>query len=598
MSKSEKKPFVRKHEIGNKFIDLVKSGASFLYLNSNDEQFTLKDLRRCIASMNLQDNVEEERKRTYGYYEWSESRGIIQGELKETDNEDEQFINLIDGKKVTQHYVMAPKTEVERSDDIMAALTFLGEPSPKSKKHQFNCQVIIMKDLHHAFRHPKVLRKIKDIIINNDAEDVYMRKCLVVLSAVQKIPTELENLTTVIDWKLPNREEIFHHLSQYSITEIVEKVDKNKKKDPTRPWRVQYTPLEKEHILNSLTGLSIPEIDNIVTLSQIKFDEIRPEFLIEQKKQMIMKNGLLEYHDTDTLIDDIGGMDLIKEWITLRKKAFTPEATKFGIRMPKGVLMVGIQGCGKSAMAKAIAAVLQVPLIRFDVGKVFAKTVGSSEENVRNVLNLIEAVSPCVVMIDEIEKGLAGVQSSNASDGGTTARVVGTLLSWMQDNESSAFIVATANNIRQLPPELQRKGRIDEIFFVPLPEESERDEIFQIHIRKTGRDPKDYKTGQFAKISEYFSGAECEHVIQVALISAFDEGKELEDTHIVRAITDLIPLYHTCEEDLKYLYKWVGWNKEKKDGVRARFASSARKKLAGKKGSNEIIFSDEKKEKK
>jgi len=200
-------------------------------------------------------------------------------------------------------------------------------------------------------------------------------------------------------------------------------------------------------------------------------------------------------------------------------------------------------------------------------------------------------------MIDEIEKGLAGVQSSNESDGGTTARVVGTLLSWLNDKTCPAFVVATANNIRQLPPELTRKGRFDEIFFVPLPEEVERAEIFTIHINKRKRDAKDYAIDKFAALSEKFSGAECEEVIKSALILAFDEGVELADKHIIKSIHDLIPLWKTCQEDLEYLYTWVDWDEDKEDGIRARFASTARKEKAKEEGANLLKFGDDDKKK-
>jgi SpoVK/Ycf46/Vps4 family AAA+-type ATPase len=318
---------------------------------------------------------------------------------------------------------------------------------------------------------------------------------------------------------------------------------------------------------------------------------------MEQKKQLIMKNGLLEYYEPKVGMSEIGGMDLLKDWMSIRARAFGDEAKKFGIENPKGVLLVGIQGCGKSHMAKAIAHTLGVPLLRFDVGKVFSKTVGSSEENVRNVLALIDAVGDCVVMIDEIEKGLAGVQSSNQSDGGTTARVVGTLLSWMNDKTSSAFIVATANDVKQLPPELQRKGRFDELFFVPLPEVEERKTIYEIHITKRGRDASKYNTQLFAEMSDKFSGAECEEAVKSALIIAFNEGTEMEDRHVVKAVHELIPLFKTCEEDLTHLYNWVGWDDDKEDGIRARFASSARKKIAKSKGGNVISFKKSTKDK-
>jgi len=415
---------------------------------------------------------------------------------------------------------------------------------------------------------------------------------MIIVSGIKNIPLEIQNYVNIIEWRLPTGEEIIDHLkTDEHIEEVVEDASKFRGQSKSAfDYRTKYSKEEVDEMQKSLSGLSIPEIDNIITFSQIRHKEIVPSFLMEQKKQLIMKNGLLEYHDPKIGMDEIGGMDLLKDWVGIRKRAFGEDAKKFGIENPKGVMLVGIQGCGKSHMAKAIAHALSVPLLRFDVGKVFSKTVGSSEENVRNVLALIDAVGDCVVMIDEIEKGLAGVQSSNQSDGGTTARVVGTLLSWLNDKTSSSFIVATANDIKQLPPELQRKGRFDELFFIPLPEAEERKAIFEIHLQKRGRDPKIYNTQAFAEISPNFSGAECEEAIKSALIIAFNEGKQLEDRHVIKAIKELIPLFKTCEEDLKYLYNWVGWDEEKEDGVRARFASSARKKVAKKKGDNVISF--------
>ena len=209
-----------------------------------------------------------------------------------------------------------------------------------------------------------------------------------------------------------------------------------------------------------------------------------PKLLSQLKTQHILENSSLELLDTNVHMNIVGGMDTFKNWIKERETAFSKEAQDFGVESPKGVMLVGIQGCGKTLMSRAIASLWGLPLIRFDVAKVFSKTIGSSEENIRNTLATIESLSPCVVQIDEIEKALSGVGSSNMSDGGTTSRVVGTLLSWMQDKNAPAFIIATANDVSQLPPELLRKGRFDEIFFCALPEEKEREDIFKIHIEK------------------------------------------------------------------------------------------------------------------
>ena len=574
------------------FIDQLRSGTNMMYITTTDEASTLKELRKCVSSLNL-DSSSDDHKRTFGYYEWSSTQGIIQGILSDTD---ESYINMLDGKKEKKAYTMEEQAEKPETNDLMQALTFFSRSSPSNQKHNFDCHVIVLKDVHSFFRDNKIIRKIKDIIIQNEDENVVIRRTIVVISPVKNIPIELNNLLSVIEWKLPTQVEVSNFLTNEE-QHVLEVVDDSHKLKKTSGVKTQYAKSELEKIVFSLSGLSLPEIDNVCSLSRMRFGEIMPDFLMEQKKQIILKSGLLEYHDTSSKMSEVGGMDCLKEWVSIRKRAFSKEARDYGIETPKGLLMVGIQGCGKSLLAKAIASVLEMPLLRFDVGKVFSKTVGSSEENIRSVISLIESVAPCVVMIDEIEKGLAGVQSSNQSDGGTTARVIGTLLSWLNDKTCPAFVVATANNIRQLPPELHRKGRFDEIFFVPLPEENERKEIFEIHLRKRNREPEEFNVKAFAELSDKFSGAECEEVIKSALITAFSVGKELDDMHIIRAINEMIPLYRTCQEDLDYLYKWVDWNKEKEDGVRARFASSARKNVSKKQGDNIIRFGESETEK-
>ena len=441
------------------FIDQLKSGANMIYITTRDEASTLKELRRCVASLNL-DESSAEFKRTFGLYEWSSTQGVLYGTLSDSD---ETYINLVDGKSAKKDYIIDDEAEKLETKDIMVALDSFCRNSPSNKKHDFDCHVVILKDVHPYLKDHKVIRKIKDIVIQNENDNVLIRRTIIILSPIKNIPIELNNLLNVIEWKLPSSQEI----SQFLVTgeqHITEIIDDNAKPKKSIGLKLQYTNSEVNHIVDSLTGLSFPEIDGVCSLSRMRFGEIVPDFLMDQKKQIILKSGLLEYFDVSASMEEVGGMDCLKDWIAIRKKAFGKEARDFGIETPKGVLMVGIQGCGKSHMAKAIASAFAMPLLRFDVGKVFSKTVGSSEENIRSVISLIESVAPCVVMIDEIEKGLAGTQSSNESDGGTTARVVGTLLSWLNDKTSPVFVVATANNIRQLPPELHRKGRFDEIF--------------------------------------------------------------------------------------------------------------------------------------
>ena len=211
-----------------------------------------------------------------------------------------------------------------------------------------------------------------------------------------------------------------------------------------------------------------------------------------EKQQIIRKSGLLEYYAASEDFANVGGLAVLKDWLNKRAMAFTDEARAFGLPAPKGILLLGVQGCGKSLCAKAVSRLWQLPLLRFDMGRMFGSLVGSSEENVRRAIAVAESVAPAILWVDEIDKAFAGSQGSGATDGGTTARVFGTFLTWLSEKTAPVFVVATANDISQLPPELLRKGRLDEIFFVDLPSEEERAEIFRIHLAKRGRDPEHF----------------------------------------------------------------------------------------------------------
>ena len=284
-----------------------------------------------------------------------------------------------------------------------------------------------------------------------------------------------------------------------------------------------------------------------------------------EKERIIKQSEVLEYYPTEARMTDVGGLDQLKVWLDRRGRAFGAGARDFGLDAPKGVLLLGVQGCGKSLLAKAIAATWQFPLLRFDLGKVFGGIVGQSEGNIRTALQVAQALAPCVLWIDEIEKGLAGMGSSDQTDGGTTARVVGTLLTWMQEKTDPVFVVATANRIDMLPPELLRKGRFDEIFFVDLPTCAVREEILSIHLKKKRRHPKDFDLPDLAKRSAGFSGAELEEAVREGLYDAFAEGRDLHSEHIARAVDKTFPLSRTMRDQIDSLRQWAK--------VRARLAA-------------------------
>jgi AAA+ superfamily predicted ATPase len=326
--------------------------------------------------------------------------------------------------------------------------------------------------------------------------------------------------------------------------------------------------LADEALLDAARGLTVMEARlafGKVAAELGRLDHGAVPLVAREKERIIKQSGVLEYYPTDVRLTDVGGLDQLKEWLDRRGRAFGAGARDFGLDPPKGVLLLGVPGCGKSLVAKAIAATWQFPLLRFDIGKVFGGIVGQSEGNIRIALKVAQALAPCVLWIDEIEKGLAGMGSSDQTDGGTTARVVGTLLTWMQEKKDPVFVVATANRIDLLPPELLRKGRFDEIFFVDLPTRTIREEILSIHLKKKRRDPKDFALADLAARSVGFSGAELEEAVREGLYEAFAEGRELHSDHIARAMDKTFPLSRIMRDEIESLRRWAK--------VRARLAT-------------------------
>lgn len=251
-----------------------------------------------------------------------------------------------------------------------------------------------------------------------------------------------------------------------------------------------------------------------------------------EKENIIKKSGYVEYlHNTGSMAD-IGGLDLLKEWIEKRQKGFSENAKNLGLKNPKGIILVGIPGTGKSISAKAVGASMKVPVLRFDVGKVFSSLIGSSEENMRKTLELAEAISPCVLWIDEIEKGFSGIESSGRTDGGTTARVFGSFLTWMQEKTKPVFVVATSNGVHKLPPEFLRKGRFDEIFYIGLPNKDDRKAIIKIHLDKIKKHTLNDKIDELASETRFYTGSDIEQLLQEALYEAFDKDEILSYKHI------------------------------------------------------------------
>jgi len=417
--------------------------------------------------------------------------------------------------------------------------------------------VFLLRDFHpflspNLYQHASaVIRKLREL--TDRLRTSYVT--VILLSPVLRLPDELEKDVTVIDYALPGTDELggLLDLALESLSRSGEPLT--------------LTPAEREQIVKATTGMTLAEAENVFAKCIVERRRFDVDLIIAEKEQLIRKSGLLEYFHTTASISDVGGLDLLKGWLGGRGKAFSERARQFGLPEPRGLLLLGVQGCGKSLTAKAVASLWQLPLLRLDVGRIFSGYVGSSEENMRKAIKIAEAVSPTVLWVDEIEKGLAGTQSSNASDAGVTSRVFGTMVTWMQEKTAPVFVVATANDITQLPPELLRKGRFDDIFFVDLPTPRERQEVFVIHLRRRGRDPSHYDLEQLAHAADGFSGAEIEQAVISALYRAFDRGGEVTTQDVLCSIKETVPLSVTMSEDIDDLREWAH--------LRTRPASSA-----------------------
>jgi hypothetical protein len=354
---------------------------------------------------------------------------------------------------------------------------------------------------------------------------------------------------SVLDIPLPTFEDL-----RQLLAEIVQVLKKNNR------TAIDLERGDAEALVKAAQGLTLSEAENAFAKAIAKdnrLDASDVPLILDEKRQVIRKSGLLEYYPVQEGLKQIGGVDNLKFWLGRRAPAFGEAARRFGLPEPKGLLLLGIQGCGKSLTAKAVAAQWSLPLLRLDVGRIFSGLVGSSEENLRKAIRVAESVAPAVLWIDEIEKGLSGISSSGATDSGVTARVFGGLLTWLQEKTAPVFVIATANRIEALPPELLRKGRFDEIFFLDLPSGEERREILDIHLRKRKRDPARFDLPELAKLAENFSGAELEQAVVEGLYHAVSDGKDLEQAHLVKALGETLPLATTMKEEIARQREWA-----------------------------------------
>jgi SpoVK/Ycf46/Vps4 family AAA+-type ATPase len=365
------------------------------------------------------------------------------------------------------------------------------------------------------------------------------------MSPVQQVPIELEKEVVVLDFQLPDMAELNKVLTAHQ--------------EQNRGQRL--TTEAREKLLRAALGLTKDEAEKVyrkaqVTTGRLTEDEV--DIVLSEKKQLIRRNGILEYIEEDETIDAVGGLEELKTWLTQRSNAFTERAREYGLPQPKGMLILGVPGCGKSLIAKTTSRLWGLPILRLDMGRVYdGSMVGRSEANLRNALKTAESISPTILFIDELDKSFAGSGGSGDSDGGTSNRIFGSFLTWMQEKKSPVFVMATANRVERLPGEFLRKGRFDEIFFVDLPTPEERQDIFGIHLTKRREEIARFDLEQLAKMSDGFSGAEIEQAIVAAMYEAFAQDREFTQLDIIAALKSTLPLSRTMQEQVTALRDWA-----------------------------------------
>nr|QCI07313.1 hypothetical protein [Leiomenia cribrosa] len=432
--------------------------------------------------------------------------------------------NFIDGYQNNPNYI----NEAKRNP--LAALDLIDNVESSSSK------IFLLKDFHIFMNDVSIIRKFKNLFVNFKNSNVH----IIVSAADIQVPLLLREMVVILEFPLPNLKEI-----QIELERLFDIIDGDLQ-------------ISIENLALSYKGMSMDAIRRSVAkwISSRKNIDSILDIIIEEKKQLIQQTDILRFYPVKSTLDEIGGLYNLKHWLKKRSNAFSQQAKNYGIPSPRGVLLVGIQGTGKSLTAKAIAQQWKLPLFKLDIGKIFVGIVGESEGKMRKMIKIAEESSPCILWIDEIDKAFSRI--NNTSDSGTTNRVLSSFLTWLSEKEKKVFIVATANNVLCLPPEMLRKGRFDEIFFLDLPSQEERVKILQIHLMKIRPLTwKKYDIIHLSQLTENFSGAEIKQIIIEAMHNAFYEKRDFQTEDILSVIEEFIPLAFTDHATISSLQQWA-----------------------------------------
>ncbi len=501
-------------------INSIKSRKSCIWIKTQEESLTIKDIRQ-ISMINLpKANI----------VIWSQTEGAT-------------IYNSVDNSSSDKH--IKKLANIDNLFSFIKLNTYGGtDNNDKIIKPESN--IFILRDYNNLFNDPKSIRFIRDLKEYHRQKEAY--NPIIILSQIDNIPTQLTRLFKLIDYGLPNRNEILSYMNETINNIKAVSLKQNKQcKIPTQE--------ELNNLVNSCLGLTIQEIQETVIESFIKFKEANLDFITQKKIESIQKSGVLDYKIPNITLEDIGGNEVIKQWLLEMKELFSDEAKEFGLKKPKGYLSVGVPGAGKTCLAEAFAGTMHMPLLSLSMGRIMSRFVGESERKIMQALDVAKASAPCILLIDEVEKALGGINSSNNTDGGVTARVFMEILKFLNDNDYGVYIIMTSNDVSQLPPELTRQGRLDAKWFFDFPKENERKEIFKIHFSKYNKEINSDLLDLAVSKTNNFTGAEIQEIVKNTIRKSFirfkkDNNNELKEEDITSAINEIIPIFKTSKESI------------------------------------------------
>lgn len=501
-------------------INSIKSRKSCIWIKTQEESLTIKDIRQ-ISMINLpKANI----------VIWSQTEGATIYNSVDNSSSGKSIKKLASIDNLFSFIKLNTYGGTDNNDKVV-------KPEPN---------IFILRDYNNLFNDPKSIRFIRDLKEYHKQKEAY--NPIIILSQIDNIPTQLTRLFKLIDYGLPNRSEILSCMNETINNIKAVSLKQNKQcKIPTQE--------ELNNLVNSCLGLTIQEIQETVIESFIKFKEANLDFITQKKIESIQKSGVLDYKIPNTTLEDIGGNEVIKQWLLEMKELFSDEAKEFGLKKPKGYLSVGVPGAGKTCLAEAFAGTMHMPLLSLSMGRIMSRFVGESERKIMQALDVAKASAPCVLLIDEVEKALGGINSSNNTDGGVTARVFMEILKFLNDNDYGVYIIMTSNDVSQLPPELTRQGRLDAKWFFDFPKENERKEIFKIHFSKYNKEINSDLLDLAVSKTNNFTGAEIQEIVKNTIRKSFirfkkDNNDKLKEEDITSAINEIIPISKTSKESI------------------------------------------------